>query len=362
LIAVPEGQLVELHASWESIPLTEKRTLRAFLDKSAMASPFQDPAFCGADALGQGLGEHWFVVKTNGRTLAVGYAVENFAFGRYLPRLRCVGFPKGPVANNGGDLLIALRLLEQAARRLKMVYVDVEPQWTEDATAEFGYAAGEIGWTKVAGPQLTLRLDVAKPLDQLLAALDKSTRYEIRRGERSGVNVRIAASEDEFRLFYECYRSTSLRKGFEPIDSDSFAGLAARLREDPARGALLVATVPDACLGGIVVLRSGRSMHYVYGATTADPEWRKLPIGYMLQWRGIELARDLDLLTYDFGGYSFDRDNLVARFKARFGGRPVVIGSRYRRVLRSSTYRIRDQVMRAARRVTGVRDLLTGHG
>jgi hypothetical protein len=288
--------------------------------------------------------DHWFVMTQGDRVSAVGYGVENFVIGRFWERLRSLSFPKGPVAVGGAALATALRLIESAARAQRAVYIDIQPQWGDAAVEELERLASEGGWIAVTPAPMTLQLDLTSEFGSLFARIDKSARYEIRRAHRLGIEVGTAAAARDYEAFYDCYRQTGLRKGFDALDRETYFGLVSRIKQQPSRGALIVAHLGGTLLGGIIVLRAGRCLHYVYGASTNAPSMRKLPIGYLLQWRAIEWARELRLNAYDFGGYSLDADNTVAKFKAKFGGSPVRLGRRYRRILRPRLYSLADRL------------------
>jgi hypothetical protein len=324
-------------SSWADLSGADRYAIREFLDQVDTASPFQDPLFAGGGALGGGLAEHWFVLRNSEHVLLAGYAIENFALGRRLPRWRCLVFPRGPVVSDATALGSGLRSIEAWARSRGFVHIDVQPQWTDSAITE---AARDLGWSKAepAAAFMTLRIDLTKGLDALLAGFDKGTRYEVRRAQRVGIDVRFAASAADYERYYECYLQTCRRKGFTGIERDNFLSLMFRIARDPSRGGLLLAEMDRDLLGGIVVLRAGPCLHYVYGASTDRPDLRKLPIGYLLQWRAIEWAREIGLAAYDFGGYTSTPQNSTARFKKGFGGVPVNIAPTYRRILRPWLY------------------------
>jgi lipid II:glycine glycyltransferase (peptidoglycan interpeptide bridge formation enzyme) len=327
-------------SSWADLSGVDRLAIQAFLDQADTASPFQDPLFSGGGALGGGLAEHWFVLRDKEHVLLAGYAIENFALGRHFPRQRCLVFPRGPVVSDASALGRGLRSIEDWARTRGFVHIEVQPQWMDDAIAEMSAVIHDLGWRQVeqANAPMTLRIHLAKGLDGLLAGFDKGTRYEVRRAQKVGIDVRFAASAIEYERYYECYLMTCQRKGFTGLERDNFLGLMSRIAREPSRGGLLLAEMDQDLLGGIVVLRAGPCLHYAYGASTDRSDLRKLPIGYLLQWRAIEWAREIGLTAYDLGGYTATPQNSTARFKKGFGGVPVRIAPLHRRILRPLLY------------------------
>ena len=103
----------------------------------------------------------------------------------------------------------------------------------------------------------------------------------------------------------------------------------------------MVSRHDDTIVGGIVVLRAGQNLHYVYGGSRDDPEARRFPIAHLLHWQAIEWAREAGCRHYDFGGYS-PTGGGVAAFKRGFGGTLIRFAPRFRRVLRPGLYRLAE--------------------
>jgi lipid II:glycine glycyltransferase (peptidoglycan interpeptide bridge formation enzyme) len=182
-------------------------------------------------------------------------------------------------------------------------------------------------------------LDIGLGPEQILAALNQGTRYEIRRARKLRVACAFARTLDEASDFFGIYSAACARNGVSALPRGAFDELMTRLLADVGRGGLIVSRYENAMVGGIVVLRAGHTLHYVYGGSRDDPAARKLPIAHLLHWQAIEWAHDAGCRHYDFGGYS-PTGGGVAAFKRGFGGTLIRFAPQFRRVLRPELYRL----------------------
>ena len=75
------------------------------------------------------------------------------------------------------------------------------------------------GYTQNApdvAPSATMRIDLSQDLDRVLAAMSSSTRRQIRRSQKLGVEVRMGGPDD-VELFHSLYAATARRQRFEPL-------------------------------------------------------------------------------------------------------------------------------------------------
>jgi lipid II:glycine glycyltransferase (peptidoglycan interpeptide bridge formation enzyme) len=123
--------------------------------------------------------------------------------------------PKGPLLD--GDSVRAETLVDvlrsiAAARRLR--YMAVQPPINscgiEPALTEAGFRANAAIGTHHA----TVRLDLTRPTNELLARMRKSTRANVRRAQNRGVVVRDGRPGD-LETLYRLLTVASRRKGFE---------------------------------------------------------------------------------------------------------------------------------------------------
>ncbi len=133
----------------------------------------------------------------------------------------------------------------------------------------------------------------------LLAGMKEKWRYNIRLAGRKGVTVRRGESQADFDAFYKIYVTTSERDQFF-INSKAFYEEVMRLFSQDDRYALFLAEYEGKPIAGIIVLRYGRWSWYMYGASSN--EQRNLMPNHLLQWTGMQWAKEHGCWYYNFRG------------------------------------------------------------
>ena len=163
---------------------------------------------------------------------------------------------------------------------------------------------------------LLLSLDQTK--DALLSAMRKTTRYEIRRAEKIGIQVREETDRKALDNFIDLYARTSLRQHFvahegitEEFDVFTRSGNAV----------LLLGYHEETLSSGALILFSGNQAIYHHGASIPT----KLPVNYAVQWTAIRMAKARGALWYNFWGVAPAGDDRHpwqghSQFKRGFGG------------------------------------------
>jgi lipid II:glycine glycyltransferase (peptidoglycan interpeptide bridge formation enzyme) len=293
-----------------------RQSLRTFLDSADSANPYQDPQFFS----GCGPGEVHLLIEKEGRPVFFALGFENAAMSRFLPGLKSLVVPKGPVADDPQALLTGLKALKKYARERQLCSVHITPQINEKLASSVTQGCGSFGFYPVAArsPTMTLRLNVCSDMDRIAARFHKGTRYEVNRAYRIGINVRRAKTEADFLSFYRVYERRALHKGWSPLPIESFTTLSERVQMAPKHGAVFLSEYKGEVLGGALLLRAGPRVHYVYGAVAEDIG--NLPGLYPVFHRAIEWAKEIGCTEFDFGGYGSSGVASVRRFKEGFGG------------------------------------------
>lgn len=175
-------------------------------------------------------------------------------------------------------------------------------------------------------PTNTIFIDLTRGRDELLRSMKPKTRYNINLSERKGVRVRIAGI-NELDIWYSLYRETSARNLFHLHDVDYFRTILsvdANNSRSPADVYLLIAEKDGKPLASMFLVISGDRGTYLYGASSSEN--RNLMATYALQWKAINIAREMGCTEYDMFGVSpsADPDHPMYglyRFKSGFGGR-----------------------------------------
>lgn len=172
-------------------------------------------------------------------------------------------------------------------------------------------------------PPSTVIIDLNQESDELLAAMHRKNRYNIRLSERRGVAVR-AAGPDELGRWYAVYRETAVRDRISIHPLRYYSRLFELAGDSIDFNLHLYLAEHDGdLLAGIIVAELGGQATYLYGASSNQK--RDLMPNYALQWAAISHARDAGLATYDLFGVPPADDPAhpmhgLFRFKTGFGG------------------------------------------
>lgn len=228
----------------------------------------------------------------------------------YVPRGPLLG--DSPVAN--GLLLAAL---ERLARRHRAVFLRLEPNLLEgDARAGELHSTLMIAGFRMADPlqpRTSLHLDLTPAPEQLLAAMSKGHRADIRRAAREGVAVRPGRSADDLDAFYTIMEQTGARAAFAIHSRDYYRAAwelfrapaaptaPAQLEGRPAgQGQLLLAERDGAIVAACMIFACAGAGLYLYGGST--DVGLKSGANHALQWQAIQWARTCGCRLYDFWG------------------------------------------------------------
>lgn len=151
---------------------------------------------------------------------------------------------------------------------------------------------------------------------QIWSNLRKPVQHQVKKSQKMGVQVRIAQKREDMLQYYRLHLKTRSKKHGMPAQPlryfyelwDIFA----------ARGAvqLLLAEYEEKVIAGMVLLASGSTIRYAYGAS--DEQYLKLAPNNLLMWKTIELGCNLGYQTLDLGRTAVDNEGLM-EFKRRWG-------------------------------------------
>jgi peptidoglycan pentaglycine glycine transferase (the first glycine) len=274
-----------------------------------------------------------FVLDEDGRLTALVAAQERrLALRRafwYVPHGPVMDYAAPDAAGRLREIIDGLRRLGRAAGA---VAVRLEPR-VEAGSREGDVfrAAGlrrvpgylQIGWTRL--------VELADD-ETMLAAMDKQTRYSVRRAERNGVTVTATSDPADMAALdglYEMCEITQRRAGF-PRRPHARYQLIWRQLAGAGRATILEARHEGELLASSMLIIEGeRSYYYVAGSRREAPGERKLFPTYALQWALMREARDRGARIHDLWGIappdagSDHPWHGVGVFKRGFGGREV---------------------------------------
>ncbi len=170
---------------------------------------------------------------------------------------------------------------------------------------------GELCWV----------LDLNKTEDELLQQMRKTTRYEIRRALKLGIQVNRYDNETLMDTFLALYKETSHRHGFVP-----HGGLREEFRifARERKAELFLGSFEGKILAGALVLYYGDCAIYHHGASLTS----RVPVSYLIQWEAIKRAKERGMKIYNFWGIAPEESlhhpwRGITLFKKGFGGRQI---------------------------------------
>lgn len=261
---------------------------------------------------------------------------------RSVGPLRVMYAPKGPALAYEDAELCAFVLdhLQRLARQQRAIWLKIDPDvpaatgvpGEDDDTANpTGQALIDSlkgrGW-RFSDDQVqfrnTIKIDLTKSEDELLAQMSQSTRRKVRVAERDGVTVR-GGTVDDLPVLYKLYQATGERDNFL-VRPDWYYEQAWRKFMDAGLAHALIAEFEGNPLAHVILFHFGRTCWYFYGAS-GNEERQRMP-NYLLQWEAMRWAKAQGYAVYDLWGAPdvFDeRDSMwgVYNFKRGFRGTVV---------------------------------------
>jgi hypothetical protein len=171
----------------------------------------------------------------------------------------------------------------------------------------------------------TIWLDLSLGLESLSQALESQWRYGARRALREGVEVRTSIAGSDVSAFFRLCNALSETKGFVLPGSEALMQELVRSSSpDGTVGTTLyVGEVEGVIAGGVLVIRCGRHLHYLWGAS--DRRFSKYRVSEAVHWQIIQDGVASGMTRYDLEGIDPAGNPGVCQFKRKMGGHEVTL-------------------------------------
>jgi peptidoglycan pentaglycine glycine transferase (the first glycine) len=174
--------------------------------------------------------------------------------------------PRGPIIRGSSEILAEelFDAIQKICLERNAVHLTVEPDeqlpWP-DIYERLGFSPGANHWNPVRTVKVPL-LDDQRLLDQMRL----TRRRQVRLGQRRGVSISSASADSTaLATFYELLQDTGERNQF-PIEPYAYyEGFMETFGQDAA---LLLGLLNGEVLGGVIILRYGAEMIYMFGASS----------------------------------------------------------------------------------------------
>jgi lipid II:glycine glycyltransferase (peptidoglycan interpeptide bridge formation enzyme) len=279
--------------------------------------------------------------------------VESAKRGKYLI------VPGGPIIdwNNKSIVKYVFQEMKKISNQTGCTFVRVRPQLLQsETTLDLFKQQGARMSPMHLTADLTHQLDLTKSEEELLSAMRKATRYEIRKAEKLGVQVSASKDVKLISSFYKLQLSTARRQKFVPF-SEKFFSEQFKVFFNADKAHIYTAIFQKKVLAQAFVIFYGSEAVYHYGVSTE--EGRKYPGAYLIQWEAIKEAKKRGLKKYNFWGVAPVGDNShrfagVSLFKRGFGGEDVQYLPAHDIIINRQKYLVNFVIETVRRRIRGL--------
>ena len=235
----------------------------------------------------------------------VGLARVELRSSRILGKIGWV--PQGPVMGNLSNRAALEESLRTELKNLGFAFFATSPwQITKDRNQN----------------RQTIQIDLSLGESQLLKNLDSQWRYGIRKARKMGLEVRFTEEDDEIGQFFNLCEKIGKMKAFAvPGSRELLLKLIHSLPSRAVEVRFFAARSEANLAGGVVVMRCGENIHYLWGGI--DRDYSKFRPGEAVQWAVIEWGLAAGCKVYDLEGIDPIKNPGTYKFKKKMGGEIV---------------------------------------
>lgn len=285
-----------------------------------------------------GWNTYFLTVRNQGQTvascLALHKSIKNLAAGGVIYVSRGPVFaPNLPNRSQVAELM--LRELIKLTRR-KIAVLRISPDFQSDDTWLKEILAHQRCQTAAHAIQhtSTMRLDLRKTSEELISAMRRSRRFEVRKFERErppAWTISFECSNNNLATFHQMYVDTLKRQGNSYKSLEELQRLSEHLQAPKMNLALMY--YQDQPVAGAILLGHGRRLWYLYGGSAKGDKLIS-KAGVYLQWEIIKWGKAQEYTKYDLHGIPLeskagDPFHGVYTFKKGFGGKMVELIGEY---------------------------------
>lgn len=231
----------------------------------------------------------------------------------------------GPILSawNKKTFMFVIKHLQKIAREKRCVAVRISPriQRTDAIVKLYIQAGGVASAIHAMDAEHAWVLDITKSPEELLAGMRKTTRYEIRKGEKLDITNTVSSDMSALDAFIALYKETAKRQHFVPHTGiqEEFAVYA-----HEGNAVCITGSVDGRPYASAIILFSGSQGIYHHGASIPS----SFPVSYLVQWYAIQEAKKRGMKEYNFWGIAPENEVNhpwfgLSAFKKGFGGHEV---------------------------------------
>lgn len=197
-------------------------------------------------------------------------------------------------------------------------FVRVSPLMGDESEKCFASEKFKPAPVHLVNPELTWVLDITQSEDEILKQMKKSTRYEVRRIGKSGIEVRQGNGKEDLDIFWDLHMETVRRHGFVPFARHT---TEKELKIFGKNVQIFSAFIDKDFYSSSIILFDEKSAYYHQGASLPH----KLPFSYATLWSAILEAKKRGCKEFNFWGVCEANQKShpwygLSKFKRGFGG------------------------------------------
>lgn len=208
---------------------------------------------------------------------------------------------------------------EYAGRRKLMVRIVTGLSSTEEAWANSVFQESGFRLYHHPCPQRTIIVNLSPSLQEIQAGLHGKWRNCLNSGRKKEHELRESGDDKAWAEFSRIYQAMRARKRFETTTSfDAFRKLQGQLQAREKMKVILCGNKGQWHSGAVISSIGDRGV-YLFGATAG--EGLQSNGSYLVQWRAIELLKEMGCRDYDLNGINPETNPTTYHFKSRLAGR-----------------------------------------
>lgn len=243
-----------------------------------------------------------------------------------------------------------ISILQDIGKTENCVFIQLEPSVLADHKSSIVNHRSLQTSAHPLFTKYTFQLDITKSEDQLLAAMHPKTRYNIRVGQKKGVEIEENNSEKAFMSYLQLTQETTKRQGFyahsqryhrlmwETLNSNG------KTKENSLSAHLLQAVYQKKILVSWIVFVFRDTLYYPYGASSN--EHREVMASNLMMWEAIRFGKKKRLKCFDMWGALGPNPNPkdpwfgFHRFKQGYGATLVEFAGSFDLVTNAPLYKL----------------------
>lgn len=245
--------------------------------------------------------------------------------------------PHGPVIAKQSSYLIDARKLEPITEaivtycRQKLLtfnahYLRIDPLIIDSAeNKQIFNDLGLLNSATFVQPEHTIYLDLTNTEEELLNDMSKTSRYDIKRGQKDGITVKKSTTEEDFNTFWTMFSDTVNRQKFVAYSKKYYQKQLNALKEND-QYAIYLAYHNNEPLAGALIAYDSETGYYLHAGRSASVVDASKYAPKVLLWQAITDAKHAGKKTFNLYGIAKDDNNPndpwygLSSFKKSFGG------------------------------------------